>query len=293
VASGLVDGALRAAFERTLRDAARLRRSWIGLAVIGAVLAPLLVLGRRQAAGSHELIWATGAGAPAGGFDFPVLWFAYVARPIFLLVLASWLWRLVVLAWTFARIARLELRLAPTHPDRVGGLGFVEALPIGLAPVFLAISLAVAGRWAHQVLYHGLDVMTLRLPAAALVLASAALGLAPLLAFSGPLRALRRRSLLAYGALLGDYGRAFERRWIGREDADSVAAPMLSAPEIGPVADTVALYEAVSRLRPAPISRRSLLPIVLAAALPLLPVFLIQLPVKAVLLQVIAPIVGL
>ena len=37
-------------------------------------------------------------------------------------------------------------------------------------------------------------------------------------------------------------------------------------------------------------SRRSLLPIALASALPLLPVFATQLPVKDVLLKVLAPL---
>ena len=293
VLSGIVDDALRPAFEGILRDATRLRRSWIGLAAVGVVVALSLVLGGSGAADNHELIWTAAAGTTPERSDFAVLWFGYVARPIFLLALAAWLWRLLVMARTFAHIARLDLRLAPTHPDRAGGLGFVEALPVGLAPLFFGLSVVVAGRWGHEAMYHELDVMSLRVPAAALVLVSLAVGLFPLLAFAGRLRALRRTSRLAYGALLGDYGRAFERRWIRREATDEAEAPMLSAPEIGPVADTVALYEVVSRMRSAPISRRSLLPIALAAALPLLPVFAIQLPLKAVVLKVLAPLLGI
>lgn len=288
-----MDDALRPAFEGILRDAARLRRSWIGLAAIGAVVVLALALGGRSAADNHELIWTAAAGATPEGSDFAVLWFVYVARPIFLLVLAAWLWRLLVMARTFAQIAGLDLRLAPTHPDRAGGLGFVEALPAGLAPLFLGLSVVLAGRWGHDAMYHDLDVMTLRVPAAAFVLVSAAVGLFPLLAFAGRLRALRRTSRLEYGARLGDYGRAFERRWIRREATDEAEAPLLSAPEIGPVADTVALYAVVSGIRSAPISRRSLLPIALAAGLPLLLVFAIQMPLKAVVLKVLAPLLGL
>jgi hypothetical protein len=52
----------------------------------------------------------------------------------------------------------------------------------------------------------------------------------------------------------------------------------------------VALYEAVSRTRPVPLSRRSVVPIVLAAALPLLPVVATQIPLREVLVKVIAPL---
>jgi hypothetical protein len=286
VTSGLVDASRRPAFDAILRDAAKLRRSWLGIAVVGAAVVALLALGAPAAERSHELVWARPEGARA---TFPVLWFDFVSRPIFLFVLVTWIWRFFVLARSFARIARLDLLLVPTHPDRAGGLGFLESLPAGLAPLFFAIAAVVASRWAHDALYHGHDVNALRIPAAVLVGACVAIGLFPLFAFAPRLAALRRRSLLEYGALLTGYGRAFERRWIRRE-ADGPDAPLLAAPEIGPVADTVALYEAVSRTRPVPLSRRSVVPIVLAAALPLLPVVATQIPLREVLVKVIAPL---
>jgi hypothetical protein len=286
VASGLVDEERRPAFDAILQDGAKLRRSWLAIFVVGAAVVGLLALAGPAAERSHELLWARDEGAPPG---FAVLWFDFVSRPIFLFVLVTWTWRFFVLAWSFARIARLDLRLVPTHPDRAGGLGFLEGLPAGLAPLFFAISAVVASRWGHEALYHGHDVNALRIPAAVLVGACVAIGLFPLFAFAPRLAALRRRSLLEYGALLADYGRAFERRWIRRE-ADDANTALLDAPEIGPVADTVALYEAVTRTRPVPLSRRSVVPIVLAAALPLVPVVATQIPIRDVLLKVIAPL---
>jgi hypothetical protein len=82
-------------------------------------------------------------------------------------------------------------------------------------------------------------VADLRVPAAVLVAGSVLVGLAPLVVFAGRLMALKRRSLVAVGALLAEYGRLFDRRWIRRETVDD--AGLLGAPEIGPVADTVAL----------------------------------------------------
>jgi hypothetical protein len=61
--------------------------------------------------------------------------------------------------------------------------------------------------------------------------------LAPLTVFIPKLAAAKRRALLEYGALVGHYGRLVRRRWILREPIDE--QPLLQAPEIGPVVETL------------------------------------------------------
>ena len=62
---------------------------------------------------------------------------------------------------------------------------------------------------------------------------------------------------------------------------------LLEAPELGPVADTLTLYQAIERLRPAPIGKQSLVTVAAAAIIPMLPVIAIQIPIKQQLLNVI------
>jgi hypothetical protein len=52
----------------------------------------------------------------------------------------------------------------------------------------------------------------------------------------------------------------------------------------GPVADTIALYESARKMRSVPIGRRSLLAILLPAAIPHVAVLAIEIPVKDLLL---------
>jgi hypothetical protein len=106
--------------------------------------------------------------------------------------------------------------------------------------------------------------------------------LAPLVAWRGALVAAKKRAELEYGALVGEHGRLVRRRWILREPLADDA--LLGAQEIGPVADTLPLYEAVRRMRTIPLGRRSLLAILVPAALPLLAVLAIEVPVKDLLL---------
>src|SRR6185295_9374780 len=81
-------------------------------------------------------------------------------------LLLAWLWRIVLIVMLFVRISRLQLLRVPSHPDRVGGLGFLERLPEAFAPVTFALSAMLASHWAHEILYHGRTVDALKLPAA-------------------------------------------------------------------------------------------------------------------------------
>jgi hypothetical protein len=286
---GLVQDDQLPRFRAILDRAIALRSSRVALAVMLALVAVATAYGWAHTDSQHELAWEESSGQP--GFHFGVAWFSFVARPIFLLALLAWIWRLAVVGWGLSQIARLDLTLVATHPDRAGGLGFLERLPAGLAPVFFAVSVPIAARWGHDAMYHGLDVNTLRAPALLLIAVNVALAAAPLLAFAPALRATRRRALAQWGALLAEHGHLVERRWIGRETLGDDA--LLSAPELGPVADTNALYETVSGMRAVPISRATLATPIAATVLPLLPVAATQIPLGEIAKKLLAGLVGI
>ena len=164
------------------------------------------------------------------------------------------------------RIARLDLSIVPTHPDGAGGLGFLKDMPKAFSLLAFATSAVVASRLAHDVIYHGVAVQSLKGVLGVFVVLVVAICIAPLLALTGPLAAAKRRALLDYGALVGEHGRLVRQRWIlDEEPADDA---LLQAPEIGPVADTLALYEAVRRMRPVPFGKSTLLGIAVPTLIP-------------------------
>ena len=113
--------------------------------------------------------------------------------------------------------------------------------------------------------------------------------LAPYLAFAGVLQTARKQALLDYGKLVGEHGRLVRRRWIL---GDSVGEQsLLEAPEIGPVADTAAIYEAVQNMRTLPVGKISLMAVVIPAALPLLALLSVQIPIKDILLTLLKTLV--
>jgi hypothetical protein len=140
-----------------------------------------------------------------------------------------------------------------------------------------------AARWAHDAEFHGLDVHSLYPIMGTGLVVTLLVFLMPYLVFTGPLLRARQRALLEYGALVARHGAAVRDKWIrhARQQEDA----LLEAPEIGPVADTITLYEAVARMRPVPLGILGLLAIALPVVIPFVGVLAIQIPLKEMLLR--------
>ena len=282
--SGVVPPAQRGAFVRVVGGVARLRDRtlpWLLIAVIVIGWTILEPAGGGSEAG-HEAAWASSA--DGGGLGFGGFWLLYVSRPIFGALLAAWLWRLALVFILLKRIAGLELSIVPTHPDGAGGLGFVRDMPKAFSLMAFAASAVVASRLAHDVVYHGVSVQSLKGVLGGFVVLVVVLCVSPLLALAGPLSAAKRRALLDYGTLVGEHGRLVRRRWIlGEKPADDA---LLHASEIGPVADALAVYDAVRRMRPVPFGKSTLIAIAVPTLLPILVLLSTQVPIKEVLKKI-------
>jgi hypothetical protein len=212
------------------------------------------------------------------------VWFAYVVRPIFLALLLGWLWRIVLLVALFVRLARLNLSFVPSHPDRCGGVGFIEGLPVAFAPVSLALSAMLASRWAHGIVYHSQAVTSFKLPAIAFTVVWSLLLLTPLLPMLPTLFRAKRAALPSYAAMVAEQGRATRRRWI---DGTSKTEGLLEPEGIGVMADAATMYGQVRSMRVLPIGKQSLVAILLPIAVPMLIVAALQVPIKTVLIGLV------
>jgi len=285
VASGAVTPALRPAFAATNRGLIRLRDASLPWVVVLGIALAWSVAGAPDL-GDDTMSWTLNADGTLG---FGGWWLAYVVRPIFSALLLGWIWRVTLVTLWMWRLGRLGLALVPTHPDRTGGISFVEKLPGAFALVTLAMSATLAGRWAHDILHHGASLNSFRAPALAFAVIWNVLLLLPLLALVPVFRATRRRAIPAYGTLVGEQGRLVHRRWIERKPVEDPA--LLQAAEIGPVADAAAIYAAVKNMRSAPIGKGAVGAIILPMLIPFVLLALLQVPLKDVLLKLIKVLV--
>jgi hypothetical protein len=281
VTSGVVPPKAEPDFHRLVERIARFRDKTFSIVLTAGVVLAVTVLTPKN---THGLEWAwTMAGQP-GPLGFGGVWFFYVARPIFMALALAWLWRLILLFLLLRGIARLPLAIVPSHADRHGGLGFLERIPIVFAPVLLALSAVFASFAAHQEVYHGAHLKDFQAAMIAFLVIASLLFLAPLMVFIGPLAQAKRRAELTYGVLIGRYGRLVQRRWVEGEAIPD--DPVLSAPELGPLVDTLSIYESVRGMQPMPIGKVALASVVIPTAIPLLIVVLLEIPLKQLLLTI-------
>lgn len=271
VAMGCVPEEKIPAFREVIFKMIRLRNSvgpWVAIACMVVLSLVFPDAGHRL----EEINWAKDRGI----LGFGGWWYLCVSRPIFQIFLFAWLWRILLVAILLRRISTLGLDLIATHPDKLGGLGFVEGFPRLFAPTAFAFSSVLASKWAHEIRWHGEHVTSFQVQGGIFLFLMLALCLAPLLVFTPMLARTRRKALADYGRLVAEHGRLVRKQWI--EDIPSADRSLLEAPELGPSCDVNALYDSVKSMRIFAISRTSVLIILLPATLPLIALLSMEVP---------------
>lgn len=144
----------------------------------------------------------------------------------------------------------------------------------------------MASHWSHQIVHHGAQLTELRLPMVAFLIVVVALFLGPFFFLMGPLMRAKRIAMLQYGALSGQHGRMVRQRWIEGLDVPDEKG-LLGAPEMGPVADHITMFQTVERMRSLPIGKRAVVSVLVPAAIPLLVVVSLQIPLREILLGLV------
>ncbi len=203
-----------------------------------------------------------------------------VGHPIFFILALGWFWRLALWCIILKRIMRLDLTLVPTHPDQLMGLGYsrhsqsIPAIPpCDLERRCRAIGAQRPPSWR--------DIKSLAAPIGVFIVVVMVSMLLPLLFCVPRLVRAKREAIASYSALVAKHGRLVRERWIlGKEPGDM---RLLEANELGPVVDINALFDAVKHTRIVPITRSTLLAILLPLAVPMILLTAIQVPIRDIL----------
>jgi hypothetical protein len=260
-------------FHRAIVSAMRLRKS---VTVEVALLLAIFTLGlwstQKELAVLGEAGWygAPGAGqlhlAPAG------YWLMFVSLPIFHFILLRWYFRFVLWFRFLWQISRLNLRLAPIHPDRSAGLGFMGRSIDAFAPLVFAQSALLAGMIASLIFHAGRDLMAFKVEIAVFLAFFVAIILAPLMVFAPQLARARQQGLREFGGLASRYSEAFQQKWIHR--GASADEALLGSADIQSLADLGNSFSVVQEMRVVPFGLKDLIRLAAAAAIPLLPLTL-------------------
>jgi hypothetical protein len=200
------------------------------------------------------------------------MWYVYVSLPLFQFLLLRWYYRLFIWIRFLWQVSRIDLTLVPTHPDQVGGLGFLANTVYGFSVLLMAHGTMLAAQIANRILFTGAVLKDFAVEIATMLgfLMLAVFG--PLLAFSSQLAWAKRRGLTEYGTLAQRYVREFDGKWM--RGGVQQSEPLLGSADIQSLADMGNSFSVVKSMKLAPISRDAILQLAAAVLVPLIPLLL-------------------
>lgn len=285
-ARNLIPPAGRERLEDAVASAYRLRNSIPAeLALLAFVYVVGITVVWRQYMALDVATWyASPAADGSTTLTLAGTWYGYVSLPIFQFLLCRWYFRMVIWARLLWRVSRIELQLMPTHPDRVGGLGFLSNTVFAFIPLILADGVLLAGVLANQIYHTGAKLTDFRLEILLLAIFLMLIVVGPLLVFGPQLARAKRAGLREYGNLAQRYSRAFERKWLRGSETDDA---LLGTGDIQSLADLGNSFSVVKEMRLVPVSKEAIFQLAVAAVAPIVPLLLTLMPLEELLRKLI------
>jgi len=286
VERAMVTGAARPRFDAAAASAFRLRNSVTAevVLIVFVYAFTIFFVWPRQAAAMSAAPTTTWYAVPAGpGADLSAAgwWFFFVALPLFQFLLFRWYFRLVIWIRFLAAVARCELRLLPTHPGHVGGLGFLSETVVAFAPFLMAHGVLLAGLIANRIFFRGATLLDFKVEIAVVPLFLLLMVLGPLLLFAPRLAATRRVGLREYGTLAQRYVLEFDDKWL--RGGPPAGEPLVGSADIQSLADLGNSFQTVQSMRPVPVTKEALIQLAVITLLPVAPLVLTMVPLSELL----------
>jgi hypothetical protein len=270
-------------FDAAIASAFRLRNSLLAEVLLVALvyIVGVALVWRNVVALSTTATWYAIPTGDGMQLSLPGRWYAYVSLPIFQFLLVRWYYRVLIWARFLWQVSRIDLNLIPTHPDRVGGLGFLANVSYAFTPLAVAHGAMLAGPAANRIFYVGASLPDFKPEIFLVILFVVCLVFVPFLVFAPQLASAKRTGLREYGTLAERYVRAFDAKWLrGGAPSDE---PLVGSADIQSLADLSNSFEVVKTMRVAPVTRDALVRLVMATLAPLLPLMLTMMSLEDLL----------
>lgn len=284
LARNLIPESAKPRFEAAIASAFRLRNS-----VLAEVLLLVLVYGvgvliyRRLYAVLDTTSWYTVPAVTGSRLSLAGIWYEYVSVPLFQFLLLRWYFRLFIWTRFLWQVSRIPLSLVPTHPDRVGGLGFLSNTAYAFVPLAAAHGAVLSGMIANRIFYLAATLPAFKAEIAVVVVFVQCLVFAPLFLFTAQLARAKRNGLGEYGTLAERYVREFDAKWLrGGASADET---LLGSADIQSLGDLGNIFEVVQSMRFAPVTRDAILRLAFATLVPVAPLLLTMMPLEELVRQ--------
>jgi hypothetical protein len=269
-------------FNAAIASAFRLRNSVFAevLLIVSVYVVGIMIVWRQYMVLDAATWYATPS---TGGSTLSLagIWFAYISLPVFQFLLYRWYFRLFIWMRFLWQVSRIELRLVPTHPDRVGGLGFLSNTVYAFVPLAVAHGALLAGMFSNRIFHLGSKLTDFKMEIAVLAVFLLCVTIGPLLVFSSQLSQAKRKGLREYGTLAQRYVREFDDKWL--RGGAPAGEPLVGSSDIQSLADLGNSFEVVKTMKFVPVSKDAIILLAAATLVPIVPLLLTMMPLEELL----------
>ena len=276
---------IKAAIESALRLRNSVAVELALIVIIYAVGVPM-----REYLAVDASTWATGSAVRSTGFvnlSLAGWWHALVSVPLFQFLLLRWYFRVFVWARFLFQVSRINLRLIPTHPDRVGGLGFLTNVVYAFTPVLAAHGVLLSGLIADRIFFDGAKLTQFYVEIFGSVAVLVFLVLFPLMVFVAQLARVKRTGLGEYGGLAQRYVREFDAKWLR---GDAPPEPLMGSADLQSLADLGNSFAVIQSMRFVPFSKETVLQLAIVTLLPVAPLLLTMISVEELMKRLLSAV---
>jgi len=277
----LIPEASRARFDAAVASAQRVRNSVLAEALLIAFVYVVAVFIWPRVIALDVATWYA---VPASGGRRPTpagWWLVYVSLPVFQFILLRWYFRIFLWIRFLWQVGRCTLSLVPTHPDRLGGLGFLSGTVLAFAPLLTAHGVLLAGWMANRIFFQGATLPEFKVELVVVVVFLLLIVLGPLMLFMPHLGAARRVGLREYGTLAQRYVREFDDKWL--RGGAPTGEPLVGSGDIQSLADLGNSFEIVRSMRVVPITRDAVVQLAVITLVPVAPLLLTMVSLEELL----------
>lgn len=269
-------------FDKAVSQANALKDSAIAELLIFALAYLYLSLGLQRDLLPSLTSWSQPL---SGGGSLLMIWYNWVSMPIFIFVWLRWVWRQGAWAYLLFKISRMRLRLVATHPDHAGGLAFVSVGQRRFAVLVFAISSLISASIAQEIIFGGAHLRAFEPELTAFFFVCVLVVMGPLLVFTPQMIQAKLRDWGTYGILAAAYTQQFDEKWI--EKKGSSREDFLGNQDFQALADLKNSYEGISQMRVLLPDRQTVVVLLLAYALPIVPLLATVIPLRQILSELL------
>lgn len=268
-------------FHIAISSALRLRNSFLAeIAMVVLIYGIGYQLVWNQTAGLDSSSWYSDQALGKGNLSLAGIWFRYLSLPIFQFLFIRWYYRIFIWARFLFQVSKIKLRLVPTHPDDVGGLGFLANSIFAFMPLALAHGTLMAGMISNHIFQEGASLLDFKVQIIVVVVLVICLVILPLFAFSSQLSEAKRKGSMEYGKFASRFVQEFDDRWLKKNG--SVDGSLIGH-DIQSLADLANSFNVVEKMQFAPITKSNLIMLVAVTLVPVLPLLLTMMPLSDLL----------